>query len=79
MAFSELYRAEQGLAVARQTLRLLQDAPIYAGAQQVELVTPTGALLVTAYADSPDPRLKQTITRMVERCASTWITTPRKS
>ena len=30
--------------------RLLQGAPIYSGQQQVELVTPTGALLVTGYA-----------------------------
>jgi hypothetical protein len=35
---------------APATLRLLQDAPIYAGPQQAELVTPTGALLVTGYA-----------------------------
>ena len=37
------------------TLRLLQDAPIYAGAQTVELVTPTGALLVTDYAAEYGP------------------------
>jgi uncharacterized protein (TIGR00299 family) protein len=37
---------------APATARLLQGAPIYAGAQQAELVTPTGALLVTAYAES---------------------------
>ena len=36
---------------APATARLLQGAPIYSGAQRVELVTPTGALLVTAYAD----------------------------
>ena len=35
---------------APATLRLLGDAPIYAGAQAVEMVTPTGALLVTGYA-----------------------------
>ena len=35
---------------APATLRLLQGAPIYAGAQAAEMVTPTGALLVTAYA-----------------------------
>jgi uncharacterized protein (TIGR00299 family) protein len=35
---------------APATLRLLQGAPIYSGPQQVELVTPTGALLVKAYA-----------------------------
>jgi uncharacterized protein (TIGR00299 family) protein len=35
---------------APATMRLLQGAPIYSGAQQAELVTPTGALLVTSYA-----------------------------
>jgi uncharacterized protein (TIGR00299 family) protein len=35
---------------APATLRLLEGAPIYSGPQQVELVTPTGALLVKAYA-----------------------------
>ena len=40
---------------APATLRLLQDAPIYAGPQEAELVTPTGALLVTGYADSYGP------------------------
>lgn len=35
---------------APATARLLQGAPIYSGRQQAELVTPTGALLVTAYA-----------------------------
>jgi uncharacterized protein (TIGR00299 family) protein len=31
-------------------MRLLQGAPIYSGAHRVELVTPTGALLVASYA-----------------------------
>lgn len=35
---------------APATVRLLEGAPIYAGPQRVELVTPTGALLVTDYA-----------------------------
>ena len=35
---------------APATLRLLQDAPIYSGPQQAEMVTPTGALLITSYA-----------------------------
>ena len=35
---------------APATLHLLQGAPIYSGAQQAELVTPTGALLVKSYA-----------------------------
>jgi pyridinium-3,5-bisthiocarboxylic acid mononucleotide nickel chelatase len=37
---------------APATARLLQGVPIYAGAVAAELVTPTGALLVTEYADS---------------------------
>jgi uncharacterized protein (TIGR00299 family) protein len=40
---------------APATTRLLQGAPIYSGPQKAELVTPTGALLVTAYADSFGP------------------------
>ncbi len=35
---------------APATVRLLGDAPIYGGAVQKELVTPTGALIATAYA-----------------------------
>ncbi len=37
---------------APATARLLQGVPVYAGAVSAELVTPTGALIVTAYADS---------------------------
>ncbi len=40
---------------APATARLLRGAPIYAGTQQAELVTPTGALLVTGYAHSYGP------------------------
>ena len=40
---------------APATTRLLQGAPIYSGPQHGELVTPTGALLVTGYADSFGP------------------------
>lgn len=40
---------------APATIRLLQDAPIYAGSQTAELLTPTGALLVTGYAESYGP------------------------
>jgi uncharacterized protein (TIGR00299 family) protein len=40
---------------APATIRLLKNAPIYAGAQQVELVTPTGALLITGYAQEFGP------------------------
>lgn len=45
------------------TARLLEGAPIYAGTQTEELVTPTGALLVTGYARRfgplPAMRLRQ--------------------
>ena len=37
---------------APATLKLLGDAPIYGGTVQQELVTPTGALIVSAYASS---------------------------
>jgi uncharacterized protein (TIGR00299 family) protein len=40
---------------APATLALLGDAPIYAGTVQKELVTPTGALIATAYADAFGP------------------------
>ena len=40
---------------APATLRLLGDAPVYVGDERVELVTPTGALLVTAYATAFGP------------------------
>jgi uncharacterized protein (TIGR00299 family) protein len=37
---------------APATLKLLGDAPVYSGTVQKELVTPTGALIATAYAAS---------------------------
>jgi uncharacterized protein (TIGR00299 family) protein len=40
---------------APATLALLGTAPIYSGSVQKELVTPTGALLATGYADSFGP------------------------
>ena len=48
---------------APATARLLTGVPIYSGPQQVEMVTPTGALLVTAYAQEygsvPPMRVQQ--------------------
>jgi uncharacterized protein (TIGR00299 family) protein len=40
---------------APATARLLKNVPIYAGPQKVEMVTPTGALLVTSYAKTFGP------------------------
>ena len=40
---------------APATVKLLGDAPVYSGAVQKELVTPTGALIATTYASSFGP------------------------
>jgi hypothetical protein len=40
---------------APATTRLLENVPIYVGPQKVEMVTPTGALLVTGYAQEFGP------------------------
>jgi uncharacterized protein (TIGR00299 family) protein len=40
---------------APATLRLLEGVPVYGGPQEAELVTPTGALLVTEYAAAYGP------------------------
>jgi len=40
---------------APATARLLEGVPVYAGAVQTELTTPTGALLITSYAKSFGP------------------------
>jgi pyridinium-3,5-bisthiocarboxylic acid mononucleotide nickel chelatase len=40
---------------APATVKLLGDAPIYSGEVQKELVTPTGALIVSSYASSYGP------------------------
>jgi uncharacterized protein (TIGR00299 family) protein len=60
---SGMINAAHGLypVPAPATARLLQGAPVYAGAQKVELVTPTGALLVTGYASSFGPVPAMTI------------------
>jgi uncharacterized protein (TIGR00299 family) protein len=46
---------------APATVRLLGDAPVYARGPETELLTPTGALLLTSYADAfgplPDMRI----------------------
>jgi len=46
---------------APATVRLLGSAPVYSGAVQKELVTPTGALLVSSYASSFGPIPAMTI------------------
>src|SRR5687768_7014876 len=46
---------------APATARLLQGVPVYAGDVQMELTTPTGALLVTEYAESYGPLPPMTI------------------
>ena len=40
---------------APATLRLLQGVPIYSGAVRAELVTPTGACIMSTYAKSFGP------------------------
>jgi uncharacterized protein (TIGR00299 family) protein len=49
---------------APATVTLLGDAPIYGGAVQKELVTPTGALIATAYASSFGPIPQMAIERV---------------
>ena len=49
---------------APATVKLLGDAPIYSGAVQKELVTPTGALIVTSYAASFGPIPAMSIERV---------------
>jgi len=49
---------------APATLKLLGDAPVYSGDVQKELVTPTGALIVTTYATSFGPIPSMTIERV---------------
>jgi pyridinium-3,5-bisthiocarboxylic acid mononucleotide nickel chelatase len=49
---------------APATVKLLGDAPIYSGSVQKELVTPTGALLATAYASSFGPLPAMSVERV---------------
>src|SRR5687768_9219102 len=49
---------------APATLRLLTGVPVYAGRQIAELVTPTGALLVTDYATAYGPLPRMAIERV---------------
>jgi len=52
-----MVRSAHGLfpVPAPATVKLLGDAPVYGGAVQNELVTPTGALIATGYASSFGP------------------------
>ena len=49
---------------APATLQLLQGVPIYSGAQRAEMVTPTGALLVTGYATEYGPIPSMRVTKV---------------
>ena len=49
---------------APATLRLLEGVPVYSNGRDGELVTPTGALLVTAYATSFGPVPPMTVERI---------------
>jgi uncharacterized protein (TIGR00299 family) protein len=49
---------------APATVALLGDAPVYSGAVQKELVTPTGALIATSYASSFGPMPSMSIERV---------------
>lgn len=49
---------------APATARLLEGAPIYAGTHKTELLTPTGALLITSYASEFGPVPAMTIRKI---------------
>ena len=59
-------RCEHGLfpVPAPATARLLQGTPVYAQGVATELTTPTGALLVTAFADSFGPMPPMRVTAL---------------
>jgi hypothetical protein len=46
---------------APATLQLLTGAPVYAGSQKAEMVTPTGALLISSYASTFGPLPRMTV------------------
>ena len=49
---------------APATVKLLGEAPVYSGAVQKELVTPTGALIATTYASSFGPMPAMSVERV---------------
>jgi hypothetical protein len=49
---------------APATLQLLQGVPIYSGPQRAEMVTPTGALLITGYATEYGPMPPMRVSRI---------------
>ena len=49
---------------APATVKLLGDAPVYSGAVQKELVTPTGALIATTFATSFGPMPAMSVERV---------------
>jgi uncharacterized protein (TIGR00299 family) protein len=61
-----MVRSAHGLfpVPAPATVKLLGDAPVYGGMPQAELVTPTGALIASAYADAFGPMPAMSIDRV---------------
>jgi uncharacterized protein (TIGR00299 family) protein len=61
-----MVRSAHGLfpVPAPATVKLLGDAPVYGGTPQSELVTPTGALIASAYAESYGPMPAMSIDRV---------------
>jgi uncharacterized protein (TIGR00299 family) protein len=63
---SGMIRSAHGLypVPAPATIKLLRDVPVYAGPQRMELVTPTGALLIADYAVQFGPLPEMRIQRI---------------
>jgi pyridinium-3,5-bisthiocarboxylic acid mononucleotide nickel chelatase len=61
-----MVRSAHGLfpVPAPATVKLLGDAPVYGGAPQSELVTPTGALIASSYAEAYGPMPAMAIDRV---------------